>query len=328
LILLLIVGAANGLSVADLLTDSIRRFGLWGVMVLAMVPAIQSGTGPNFALPIGVVGGLLAQVLIMDAGFTGWSLFWLSVVLAIVIGGIMGFLYGFLMNAVKGSEMVIATYTGFSVTALFSLVWLILPVSNPFMTWMLGSGLRETIQLDVFDSAQILSGWLAFDIPGIGIHIPTGMLLFTFVACFLVWLFFKSKTGIAISAAGANPMFARAAGLKVDRGRIIASMMSTMLGAVGILIYSQGFGFAQFYLAPLWMAFSAVAAILIGGATARRSKISHVIIGCFLFQALLTIAMPVANTVFTAADLSEIGRMIVQNGIILYALTQVKGGGK
>jgi simple sugar transport system permease protein len=262
--------------------------------------------------------------------------------LAVVVGAVMGWLYGLLMNAVRGSEMVIATYTGFSATALFCLVWLILPISNPFMTWMLGSGLRETIQLDAFDANHLLSNFLAFTIPthipitenGIpipiigGVHIPTGMLLFFLVACALVWLFFKSRAGIAISAAGANPMFATAAGLNVNRSRILASMLSTILGAVGILIYSQGFGFTQLYLAPLMMAFSAVAAILIGGATARRSKISHVIIGTFLFQGLITTSMPVANAVFTAADLSEIGRMIIQNGIILYALTQVKGGGK
>jgi len=41
---------------------------------------------------------------------------------------------------------------------------------------------------------------------------------------------------------------------------------------------------------------------------------------------LLTTALPVANEVFAGTDLSEIMRMIIQNGIILYALTQVKRG--
>jgi simple sugar transport system permease protein len=105
-------------------------------------------------------------------------------------------------------------------------------------------------------------------------------------------------------------------------------MLSTVLGAIGIIVYSQGYGYAQLYSAPLMMAFSAVAAILIGGATASRAKVSHVIIGVIIFQGLLTTALPVANQLFEGTDLSEILRMIIQNGIILYALTQVKGGGK
>ncbi len=76
------------------------------------------------------------------------------------------------------------------------------------------------------------------------------------------------------------------------------------------------------------MAFPAVAAILIGGATASRAKVSNAVIGVFLFQGLLTTSMPVANKLFTGTDLSEIMRMVIQNGIILYALTQVKGSVK
>jgi simple sugar transport system permease protein len=56
-ILILIAGVVQGLSLASLLGDTIRRFGMWGLLVLAMVPSIQSGTGPNFALPIGVCCG-------------------------------------------------------------------------------------------------------------------------------------------------------------------------------------------------------------------------------------------------------------------------------
>ncbi len=100
------------------------------------------------------------------------------------------------------------------------------------------------------------------------------------------------------------------------------------MGAIGIIVYSQGYGYAQLYSAPLNMAFPAVAAILIGGATAARAKVSHVIIGVIIYQGLFTTALPVANQMFQGTDLSEILRVIIQNGIILYALTQVKGGDK
>jgi simple sugar transport system permease protein len=247
-----------------------------------------------------------------------------SVLLSVPIAVIAGYLYGKLLNAVKGSEMTIATYTGFSVVALMSLAWLAIPFSNPKMGWFIGKGLRETIQLDAIGGAQLLNDFLMFKIGNV--TIPTGLyLVFGFLSA-LVWLFFRSKTGIAISAGGINPKFAQAAGLDIDRGRIWANVLSTALGAIGIIIYAQSFGYTQLYIAPLMMAFPAVAAILIGGATASRANVSNVIIGVILFQGLFTTALPVANELFRGTDLSEIMRMVVQNGIILYALTQVKKG--
>ena len=60
LLVLLITAAALGQSLPTLLTDILKRVGMNGILVLAMLPAIKSGTGPNFALPIGIEGGLMA----------------------------------------------------------------------------------------------------------------------------------------------------------------------------------------------------------------------------------------------------------------------------
>ena len=331
--LILVLGVVNGMALDILISDTIRRYAMNGVLVLAMVPAIQSGTGPNFALPVGIICGLISLVLAFEWGFMGMTWLLVTCLLAVAFSSVFGYGYGKLMNAVKGSEMTIATYTGFSIVAVFNLVWLAVPFKNPGMGWFLGEGLRNTIQLDVIGGAQVLNniGFFTIKIPVIapnGIDIPTGLLLVFFGLCFLVYLFFRSPTGIAISAGGINPMFARAAGLNIDRSRIVANVISTLLGAIGIILYSQSYGYAQLYDGPLLMAFPAVAAVLIGGATAARAKVSHVIIGTFLFQGLLTSVLPVFNKVFAGMDLSGIVQPIVQNGIILYALTQVRGGSK
>ena len=323
-VFILFFGAAEGLALSAMLSDTIRRFGMWGLFVLAMVPSIQSGTGPNFALPIGIVCGLVAMVFAIELGFTGVGWLVVSILLAIAIATVVGFAYGKLMNAVKGSEMTIATYTGFSATYLFCIMWLAFPFKSPMMGWMLGSGLRNTIELGQLGGAQIINNFLSFDIAGVSV--PTGMILVVAACCALVWLFFRTRTGAAISAAGMNPMFAKASGLNVDSGRIKANILSNILAAVGIIIYSQSYGFAALYDAPLMMAFQAVAAVLIGGATARRSKIVHVVIGTLIFQGLLTNTPPVLSRAFPGTNLTEIMRMVVQNGIILYALTQVRGG--
>ena len=69
------------------------------------------------------------------------------------------------------------------------------------------------------------------------------------------------------------------------------------------------------------MAFPAIAAILIGGASVNKATIINVIIGTFLFQGILTMTPSVVNGIIKT-DMSETIRIIVSNGMILYALTR------
>ena len=130
-----------------------------------------------------------------------------------------------------------------------------------------------------------------------------------------------------MTAAGSNPTFAKAAGVNVDKMRMISVIMSTWLAAVGILVYEQGFGFVQLYMAPFYMALPAVSAILIGGATVNKASIPNVIIGTFLFQGIVTMTPTVMNSLIHM-DMSEVIRMVVSNGMILYALTRKTEGSK
>jgi simple sugar transport system permease protein len=140
-----------------------------------------------------------------------------------------------------------------------------------------------------------------------------------------MWLFMRSKTGIALSAAGSSPAFTRASGINVNKMRIIGTAISTALGAVGIIAYAQSYGFLQLYNAPLWMGFHCVAAVLIGGATTKRASIANVIIGTFLFQGILAVALPVVNQLLPESNLPDVIRLIISNGIILYAISKTKG---
>ncbi|MTI49095.1 ABC transporter permease subunit [Sporosalibacterium faouarense] len=313
----------------DMLTNQVLvRIGMNGVLVLAMVPAILSGTGPNFGLPLGVICGLLGTLISIEMNLTGFPGFFAAIIISIPFAVIVGWVYGLLLNKVKGSEMMIATYTGFSVVFLMSIGWIIMPFKSPEMVWPIGKGLRVTISLGE-RFAEVLNKLWHIDaiIPGFGeLKIPTGLLVFFFILCTIVWLFLRSKSGLALKTAGDNPKFAIASGINVDNNRIIGTVLSTVLGAIGIIVYTQSYGFIQLYQAPLMVAFPAVAAILIGGASAQKAHVSHVILGVFLFQGLLTIALPVASSIMSEGNISEALRMIVQNGIILYALTKVIGG--
>ena len=311
------------LSLSTLLSNTVVRMGMNSVMVLAMVPGIQCGISLNLGLPIGLVAGLVGGLLTIELGIPGWLGFLFAIVVGSLIAAVCGYLYAQLLNRLKGEEMSVTTYVGFSIVSLMCIAWLVLPFKSLKLRWPLGTGLRNTIGLDSTNFKQILNNFLAFEIGEF--VVPTGLLLFVAACCLLVWLFSRSKTGVAMQAVGNNPRFAEAAGINVDKMRVIGTTLSTVLGAVGILVYSQSYGFMQLYTTPRQMGFVAASAILIGGASTTRCKISHVLIGTFLFQGVLTLGMPVANVLVPGSTISETLRILISNGIILYALT--KSGG-
>ncbi len=327
---LLTAAAPLGLSVRSLMGDTLRRWAMYGILVLAMVPAIQSGIGPNFGICLGIVGGLLGATVSIELGLANP---WIAIIVAMLIGAsiasILGILYGSLLNRVKGSEMTVSTYVGFSIIAFMNIMWLSLPFSSGTLIWPLaGMGMRNNISL-AGSFGHVFNNWLSYYLLGdktTGIFIPTGLILVFLAACLAMWLFHRSKTGIAMSAAGENPHFARAAGINVHKMRIIGTAVSTALGAIGIIVYAQSYGFLQLYNAPLMMGFHSVAAILIGGASTKKATISNVIVGAFLFQGILAVALPVVNKVLPESNLPDVIRIIISNGIILFALSKAKGG--
>ena len=312
------------LALSTLLSNTVVRMGMNSVMVLAMVPGIQCGISLNLGLPIGLVAGLIGGLLAIELNIPGWAGFLFAIAVGCVIAAVCGYLYAQLLNRLKGDEMSVTTYVGFSIVSVMCIAWLVMPFNSLKLRWPMGTGLRNTIGLDSTNFKQILNNFLAFDIGGF--TVPTGLLLFMALCCWLVWLFSRSKTGVAMQAVGNNPRFAEAAGINVDKMRIIGTTLSTVLGAVGILVYSQSYGFMQLYTAPRQMGFVAASAILIGGASTSRCKISHVLIGTFLFQGVLTLGMPVANVLVPGSTISETLRILISNGIILYALTKSGGG--
>ncbi|MBE6008196.1 MAG: ABC transporter permease [Lachnospiraceae bacterium] len=325
-IILLIAAAPLGLSIPALLGDCIRRWGMYGILVLAMVPAVQCGIGLNFGISLGIVSGLLGALVTIEMKIANpWAAMFLAMAIGTVLASLIGIGYGFLLNRLKGSEMTVSTYVGFSIIAFMNIMWLSLPFKSGEIIWPLGGqGMRNTINL-ASSFGEVLNNTAGFYI-GSDLFIPTGLIIFFLLMCLVVYLFMRSKIGMAMSSAGANPAFARSTGINVDKMRILGTAVSTALAAIGIITYAQSYGFLQLYNAPLMMGFHCVAAVLIGGATVSRAKISHVLIGTFLFQGILAVALPVVNKILPESNLSDIIRIIISNGIILYALSKTKGG--
>lgn len=385
-VLVLFVLAWNrGISIAGLISDSLVRSGRNALLVLSLVPMVRGGLGLNFGLPLGVLSGILGMLVAMEFNLDGLGGLAVAAVIAVPISGVVGLLYGMLLNRVRGQEMMVGTYVGFSAVALMCIFWLVVPLKNPKMIWALGGrGLRTTLDVpdrtkkvldrslalhlarfhplpdaaaggaprhalilelvpftpercfvlsakgfrakklsSADDTSTRISNVEAGDEEGVtwALSFPTGLVAAVLAACLAVAVFFRTPLGLAIHASGSNPMFARSSGIDDQRARLWAASLSTVVAGLGILIYTQSFGLVQLYTAPLMMAFPAVAALLIGGATAHKATMGQVLMGTLLFNTLLTIALPVINEII-AGDLSEPFQSVVTNGMILYALTR------
>ena len=318
-----IIAPFVGIPITTALSDTIIRFGMNAILVLSLMPMIESGAGLNFGMPLGIEAGLLGALLSIELGFSGFTGFILAILIAIIFGFIFGWAYGAILNKVKGGEMMIATYIGFSSVAFMCIMWIVLPFRKADMIWAYGgSGLRTTISVESY-----WKGVLNNVFGKISQAIPVGELIFFLLLAFLMWLFFRTRSGLSMSAVGKNEKFAQATGIDADKSRKQSVIISTVIAAIGIIVYQQSFGFIQLYLAPFNMAFPAIAAILIGGASVNRVTIWHVMIGTFLFQGILTMTPTVVNALIKT-DMSETIRIIVSNGMILYALTRKEGGSR
>jgi len=319
ILILLILAIRINIPAASLLNDLLIRLILNCVLVISLIPMVNSGAGLNFGLPVGAVAGLLGMVLTAQFGGKGLSGFILSIALSIPFAAVSGEIYGRMLNRVKGREEIAATFTGFSIVSIMCLFWVVAPFTHPQMIWVLGgSGLRSTIGLKDFweKSLYNLLQFKAGDI-----IIPAGSILFIGIIILILYFFSKTRTGMMMNAAGENESFARINGVNIEKIRKLSVIMSTVLASAGTCIYAQQYGFIELYSAPLMAAFPAISALLLGGSSGKRVFLRHALLGVILYQSLYLLSLPVAN-ILLVPEMAEIIRMIVTSFIILYALAK------
>ena len=302
------------------INDVIGRLGMNLVLVLSLIPMIQAGCGLNFGVPLGIVSGAFGAVCSIELQTTGFGGLFTAMAIGCVFAIGIGLLYGYILNRIKGDEMIISTYCSMAFVGFMCIFWVkLLPFKNAILLYGYGgNGFKPQISLD-YNWAGVLDKFLKFKI-GPVINIPVGMFIFGALCCVAMWLFFRSKLGTAMTAAGSNPEYARAAGVSVDKMRLISVVMSTAVAAVGMIVWYQHYTFVQVYMTPINLMLPTVAAILIGGAALKKATIPNVIIGTFLFQGIITVGPMVAGSAMT--DIADALRLVIQNGMILFALTR------
>ncbi|MGL5750515.1 MAG: ABC transporter permease subunit [Paraclostridium sp.] len=316
LVIMLFMVSKLNISIIGIFNESIVKFAMNSVLVLSLIPMIKCGIGMNFGMPIGISAGLLGMCISIEFKIGGVYGFIISILVGILIGILFGYLYSLILNKLKGKEEVIGIFCGYSAIFIMNIFWSVAPFKNRQILYPIGGqGLRPKISLSEYYE-KILDNLLVVEIGEF--KIPLGILLFIGAICLIIFTYFKTKSGMTMRVISENEKFAYLSGVNINKYRTIAIILSTSLAAIGIIVYSQSYGFIQLYDGPLGFSFPAISAILIGGATRKNASTLNAILGTYLFQTTYLLSVPVANELLIP-ELAETLRMIITNGIILYA---------
>ena len=150
-----------------------------------------------------------------------------------------------------------------------------------------------------------------------------------FFAAFNNWLV-NTRLGQNMRTVGQNRSVATSAGIDVDKTRIIATCISTVLAAWGQLIFLQNLGTFNTVQQQDNVGLYAVAAILVGGANVQKATNKQAVIGVVLFHTLFVVAPLAATELVGDSAISEYIRMFFSYGVIAVSLAMhaSKKGGK
>ncbi len=161
--------------------------------------------------------------------------------------------------------------------------------------------------------------------------VPVVIGVFIIALCVFNEKILKTKLGQDFRSVGQSQHIAEVSGINVDRTRIIATIMSTVLAAWGQIMYLQNMGTLNTYGAHTQIGMFSVAALLVGGASTQKANIRHAILGTLLFNSMFIMSPEIGLSLFGNALLGEYFRTFMVYGVIGLALglhvwrTYVKG---
>lgn len=211
--------------------------------------------------------------------------------------------------------------------------------SLPFTTALYGvSGLIALVGLVLFALKKLsLKRLLTLALPGVilsltvllvpavhqvvkGTTVPMVTFLLVGVLCVFNIIITRTRLGQKFRAVGQSRTVANAAGINVNRTRVIAIMISTVLAGWGQIIFIQNLGTLQTYAAHEMVGLYAGAAILVGGASLNRATNTQAVVGTLLFHILFTVSQDAGKNLFGNANIGEFFRVFIAYGVIAVAL--------
>lgn len=154
----------------------------------------------------------------------------------------------------------------------------------------------------------------------IAVHLPVTTYLCIAALCGFNNILMRTRLGQNMRTVGQSRTVANAAGINVDRTRIIAMIFSTVLASWGQLIFLQNVGTLSTYGAHTQVGQFAIAALLVGGASVQKATNKQAILGIILFHTLFIVSPLAGKELFGDPVIGEYFRVFVSYGVIAMAL--------
>jgi simple sugar transport system permease protein len=312
------VSGERGLFIAR---EVITRLARNWVLVLSLLIPVTAGLGLNFGIVLGAMAGQIGLIVATHLKIPGITGIMLSVLISLPVAIVLGTMAGSILNRAKGREMITSMIIGFFVNGVYRLFFLfvigtVIHLNNPDIVLSTGIGLKNTIELKYLKGA--LDNLLM--IKPMFIPVPIGTFLIVAFVCISLWWLNKTKLGQDLRAVGQDSRVAAVAGIDVDRTRIVAMIISTVLAAIGQIIFLQNLGTINTYNSHEQIGTLSIASILVGGASVSRATVGHALLGTVLFQLLFISSPGAGQQLMGSPQIGEYFRVFVAYGIIAIAL--------
>ena len=311
----------SGFSPEYLIQEMIIRLARNSFLVLALLIPIIAGMGLNFGMVLGAMAGQIGLILITDWNIVGIPGMALAMILSIPLSIFLGWIAGHILNRAKGREMVTSYILGFFINGIYQFIVLYMmgkaiPIGNPALVLSRGYGIRNAINLEGI--RQSLDNLIPIYIGKVQIPVATFILISAF--CFFIIWFRKTKLGQDMRAVGQDMEVAEAAGIPVNKTRIISMIISTVLAGFGQIIFLQNIGTLNTYNSHDQTGMYSIAALLIGGATVSHATIPNIFLGVVLFHLMFVTSPMAGKNLIGSAMLGEYFRLFIPYGIIAISL--------
>ena len=301
--------------------EILTRPGRNAFLVLALLLPVMAGMGLNFGMVLGAMAGQIGLILVTDWNVVGISGVMLAAIISTPIALGLGWVCGQVLNRAKGREMVTGYILGFFMNGIYQLLVLyamgmLIPIATPGILLSRGYGIRNMV--DLIGVRQSLDKLLVVTVAGLKLPVATYLVIAAMCA-FIVW-FRGTKLGQDMRAVGQDRAVATASGIPVERTRIMAIMISTLLACYGQIIFLQNLGTLNTYNSHEQTGMFSIAALLIGGASVSRASIPNVIAGVVLFHLMFVVSPIAGKNLIGSAQLGEFFRQFISYGIIAVSL--------
>ena len=315
----------SGFSASYLIQELLTRIGRNSFLILSLLIPIMAGMGLNFGMVLGAMAGQIGLIMISDWAIVGIPGMVLAMMVGTPIAALLGVFCGNVLNRAKGQEMVTGYILGFFINGVYQMLVLylmgwVIPIGNASLLLSRGHGIRNAVSL--MGIRGVLDNLIPFSFPfgGGTVRVPLMTLIVIAAFCFFILWFRRTKLGQDMRAIGQNQAVSDSAGIAVNRTRIIAIVISTVLACYGQIIYLQNMGTLNTYNSHDQAGMFSIAALLIGGASVSRASIANVFVGVILFHLMFIVAPMAGKNLIGQAQIGEYFRVFVSYGIIAIAL--------